>query len=318
MAIKWGYSLNCWHHQSNSVRKDVNERNFKVCSVAGFKGVEMQIGAGRWSPLGFPTIIGQIYGGAKEYKEYLEGLGITDVVGWDCNPARLAGMHGRGYNPSVKEDWGKIAEAVVPYVKFLQEVGSKYLICRPMASWWQEAPVTDEKIAAAAECWNTVGKVTEEYGVKIVLCVDWLCAANSVHAIDLLMEKTDPALVGLCVDTGELAMVQIDPQEVYEAHADRVDLFHFSQVFVADTLEEYKKPFAEDIITNGGERGIVRWFWEMNCPEDPGLVDFEKLMKSIRAHGYDGWIVVVDSQTPEPAASVLFNSWYVQKVLSKI
>ena len=317
MSIKWGYSLNCWTHQSNSVRKDVNERNFKVCSVAGFKGVEMQIGAGRWKPLGFPEIIGQIYGGPEEYTRYLNGLGITDVVGWDCDPCALKGFAG-GYDPSVPDDHEAIAKAVVPYVDFLKKAGSKYLICRPMASWWKCAPVTDKKIITAAECWNKVGKVSAEYGVKILLEPEWLCAANSVHAIDLLMEKTDPELVGLCINTGKLAIVGIDPVAVYEKHAGRVELFHFSQVFVADTLEEYKKPFAEDIITNGGERGIERWFWEMDCPENPGLVDFIKLMKAIRAHGYDGWIVVEDSQTPEPAASVLFNSWYVQKVLSRI
>ena len=317
MSIKWGYSLNCWTHQSNSVRKDSNERNFKVCSVAGFRGVEMQIGAGRWKPLGFPEIIGQIYGGPEEYIKYLNGLGITDVVGWDCDPGKLKGFAG-GYDPSDPADHDKIIKAVLPYVDFLKKIGSRYLICRPTASWWKTAPITAEKIISAAECWNKAGKATAEYGVKVLLCPDWLGAANSVHAIDLLMENTDPALVGLCIDTGELAMVQIDPVALYEKHADRTELFHFSQVFTADTLEEYKKPFAEDIITNGGERGIVRWFWEMDCPENPGLVDFVKLMKSIRAHGYDGWIVVVDSQTPEPAASVLFNSWYVQKVLSKI
>lgn len=317
MSIQWAYSLNCWTHQSNSVRKDVNERNFKVCSVAGFKGIEMQIGAGRWKPLGFPEIIGQIYGGAEEYKKYLEGLGITDVVGWDCDPGTLKGYAG-GYDPFDPAEHDAIAEAVIPYVEFLEKIGSRYLICRPTASWWKAAPVTDDKILTAAECWNKVGKATAKYGVKVLLCPDWLCAANSVHAIDLLMANTDPELVGLCIDTGELAMVQIDPVALYETHADRTELFHFSQVFVADTLEEYKKPFAEDILTNGGERGIVRWFWEMDCPENPGLVDFVKLMESIKAHCYNGWITVVDSQTPEPAASVLFNSWYVQKVLSKI
>ena len=318
MAIKWGYSLNCWTHQSNSIRKDTNERNFKVCAMGKYQGVEMQIRAGRWAPLGFPKIIGQVYGGAKEYKEYLEGLGITDVIGWDCNPGTLGPMHTGGFDTTNESCWDALGEALVPYCEFLQTVGSKYLICRPMNSWWKVNPVTDEKILAAAKCWNKVGAVTAKFGVKVLLHVDWLCAANSVHAIDLLMENTDPALVGLCIDTGELAMVQIDPLAVYEAHADRTEMFHFSQIFVADTLEEYKKPFAEDIITNGGERGIVRWFWEMDCPENPGLVKFVPIMESIKAHGFDGWIVIEDSQTPEPAASVLFNSWYMQKVLQKI
>jgi len=318
MAIKWAYSLNCWTHQSNSVRKDINERNFKVCSIAGFKGVEMQIRAGRWAPLGAPKIIGQIYGGANEYKEYLAGLGITDIVGWDCDRSTLGPMHTGGFNTTVAEDAEKLAAAVEPYAEFLQTVGSKYLICRPMPSYWKLAPVTDEMVIAAAKCWNTVGAATAKYGVKVTLHVDWLCAANSRKAIDLLMANTDPALVGLTIDTGELAMVGIDALEIYEAYADRTDMFHFTQIAVADTLEEYKKPFADDVLIDGGEREIERWFWEMDCPESTGLVDFVELMKAIKAKGFDGWIVVEDSQTPDPAGSVLLNSWYVQKVLSKI
>ena len=115
--------------------------------------------------------------GPEEYTRYLNGLGITDVVGWDCDPGALKGFAG-GYDPSVPDDHEAIAKAVVPYVDFLKKAGSKYLICRPMASWWKCAPVTDEKIITAAECWNKVGKVSAEYGVKILLEPEWLCAAD--------------------------------------------------------------------------------------------------------------------------------------------
>ena len=158
----------------------------------------------------------------------------------------------------------------------------------------------------------------KEYGVKVLLHIDWFCAVNSRHAIDLLMANTDPALVGLCLDTAELAMVGLDPVEIYEAHADRVELFHFNQILVADTLEEYKKPLAELIMMDGGEREIDRWFWELGAPEGPGLVDHEALMRSIKAHGYDGWIIVETRQTPDAHDTCMFDSWYVNHVLKKV
>ncbi|MBR0352798.1 MAG: TIM barrel protein [Oscillospiraceae bacterium] len=316
MAIKWAYSLNAWDNEENSVRKDRNERTFKVIAAAGFKGIEMQIGSGRWKPLGRPLIISQIYGGTKEFDTYLKDLGIEQIVAWDYDPGMMSGEENVfGRDPSEPAQHEGIVAALEQFAAFLGEVGSKYLVIRPMCSYWQTAPVTEEKIAAAAACWNKVGKMTSRYGVKVLLRFDWFCAANDRRAIDKLMAETDPELVGLCLNTGELAIVEIDPIELYEAYADRVGLLQFKDVRVTDSLQEYKKPFAEEIIKNGGERGIDRWFWEMGRTECPGLVDFPTMMKAVRAHGYDGWIVVESDQSADPPASVLFNSWYVQNVL---
>lgn len=320
MSIKWGYSLSAWNHEENSVRKDRNERTFKTISAAGFTGVELLVGSGRWCPLGRPSNIQYIYGDADDFNRYLhKNVNIDQLITWDYDPGAMAAEEDTmGRDPSDPAQHGDITEAVKPYVEFLAQVGSKYLVVRPMLSWWKVNPVTDEKIKTAAECWNKAGKMAAAYGLKILMHIDWLCAANSEKAIDLLMAETDPSLVGLCIDTAELAMVGIDPVALYEKYADRVGLFHFKDARIADTLQEYKKPFAEEILKNGGERKIDRWFWEMGRTEQPGLVDFISLMKAIKSHGYDGWIVVESDQSPDPAASVLYNSWYIQNVLEKV
>ncbi|MCQ2558741.1 MAG: sugar phosphate isomerase/epimerase [Oscillospiraceae bacterium] len=319
MAIKWGYSMNAWTHEENSVRKDRNERTFKVMSAGKFKGVELQVGSGRWNPLGRPLIISQIYGSREEFDAYLKGLGIEQIITWDYNPGMMCGEEGvMGRNPSDPAQHEGIVAAVEQFVEFLSKVGAKIFVVRPMNSYWQVAPVTDDKILAAAECWNKVAAMAAKYDVKIMMRPDWFCAANSRHAIDLLMANTDPNQVGLCINTGELAMVELDPVELYEAYADRVGLIQLKDARVADTLQEYKKPFAEEIIKNGGEREIDRWFWEMGRCEAPGLVDFKAMIKAAKDHGYDGWVVVEGDESPDPPASVLFNSWYVQYVLEKV
>lgn len=320
MSIKWGYSMSAWNHEENSVRKERNERTFKTISAAGFTGVEFQVGSGRWCPLGRPSIMKYIYGDADDFNRYLhKAVNIDQLITWDYDPGAVAAEEDTmGRNPSDTAQHEGIVEAARQYVEYLAQVGGKFLVVRPMLSWWKVNPVTDEKIKAAAVCWNKVGKMAASYGLKILLHVDWLCAANSEKAIDMLMAETDPSLVGLCIDTAELVMVGIDPAALYEKYADRVGLFHFKDARVADTLEEYKKPFAEDILKNGGERKIDRWFWEMGRTEQSGLVDFPALMKAIKAHSYEGWIVVESDQSPDPAASVLYNSWYVQNILKKI
>ena len=320
MSIQWGYSLSAWDHEENSVRKDRNERTFKTISAAGFTGVELIVGSGRWCPLGRPSNIKYIYGDADDFDRYLKKtVAIDQLITWDYDPGAMSAEEDTaGRDPSDPSQHSGIVEATEKYVAFLAAVGSKFLVVRPMLSWWKANPVTDAKIKAAADCWNKVGTMASSYGLKILLRIDWLCAANSLKAIDLLMTETDPATVGLCINTAELVMVGIDPVALYQKYPDRVGLFQFKDVRVADTLEEFKKPFAEDIKKNGGERKIDRWFWEMGRPEQLGLVDFPGLMKAIEDGSYDGWIVVESDQSPDPAASVLYNSWYVQNVLQKI
>lgn len=320
MSIKWGYSFAGFQGMHVGIKKEHNERNFKTVAACGYDGVELLVGTGRTSPLGRPSMIDIVYGGAEEFRDYLKELKAGTVIAWDYDPGAPCGEEscktGRDTTDPVQHQ--SIADALEPFAAYLQRLGGKYIPCRPMRQAWVLGTPSDEQIRNAAECWNKAGSVTARYGVKILLHIDWFCAANDETVIDKLMEYTDPELVGLCLDTAELALAGIDPLKVYENHADRVELFHFGQIFVSDTLEERKRPFAESILQNGGEREIERWFWELGAPERPGLVDHEKLMKAIRTHGYDGWIIVETRQTPDAHASAMLNSWYVNHVLKKI
>lgn len=320
MSIKWGYSFTGFQGMHVGIKKEHNERNFKTVAACGYDGVELQVGTGRMSPLGRPSMIDTVYGGAEEFRTYLEKLKAGPVIAWDYDPGAPCGEESckTGRDATDPAQHQGIAEALEPFAAYLQKLGGKYIPCRPMRQAWVLGPLTEEMIRNAADCWNKAGAVTAKYGVKILLHIDWFCAANDETVIDQLMALTDPALVGLCLDTAELAIAGIDPLAVYEKHADRVELFHFDQILTADTLQERKEPFADMIMQTGGRREIDRWYWELGAPEGPGLVDHEKLMKAIRAHGYDGWIIVETRQTPDAHASAMFSSWYVNHVLKKI
>jgi len=315
--IKWGYSMNQWNTVSNTIRKEQIERAFKVVSVCGFDGIEIQVGTGRWSMLGRPELIEKTFGSLDEFKSFLRSCKLEKVVSWFYDPGAFSAEECTfGRNPINPSEHDGIVEALIPFAKCLQALDALYIVVRPMPSYWQVAPVTEDKIKAAADCWNKVGKMTKEYGIKVLMHIDWLCAIHSEKDIDLILKYTDPETVGLAIDTAEFTLAGIDPKAVYEKHHDRVQLFHFKDVQVVDSLEEYKTENADMILNTGGQRKIERWFWEMGRPE--GLVDFPALYKSIKAHNYSGWIIVESDQSPNPAESAMLNNWYIKNVLSKL
>ncbi|MCQ2557526.1 MAG: TIM barrel protein [Oscillospiraceae bacterium] len=317
--MKFGYSLNSWAHYANNARQDSIERNMKVISVAGYEGIEMQIGTGRMSTLGRPTIIGQVYGSFVKFDEYIKSLGVKQIVAWDYNPGAYCDEEdtpGRDTTDPAQHD--DIAAAVEQFAQALQSVKGTVLPVRVMNSYWTMAPVTDEKILSAAACMNKIGAVTAKYGVKAAIDIDWFCAANSEHAIDLLMANTDPALVGLVVDAAELTMVEIDPVAIVNKYADRIALIRLEQIAQVDTRKEYAGFVAEDILNTGGETAIDRWYWEIDNPEGHNLVDVEGVVKAAKANGYDGWVITECKQTIDPWESCLFSAWYVNKVLKNI
>ena len=58
----------------------------------------------------------------------------------------------------------------------------------------------------------------------------------------MLMERTDPNLVGLCLDTGHYRFGGGDPVEAYTRHADRVWHVHFKGL-----PSRYRCPFPSEM-----------------------------------------------------------------------
>ena len=59
-GIRWAYAINQWKPQFDDfVRREQHERALKTISIAGFEGVELTAGTGRWEPLGNPPAAGR-------------------------------------------------------------------------------------------------------------------------------------------------------------------------------------------------------------------------------------------------------------------
>ena len=100
--------------------------------------------------------------------------------------------------------------------------------------------------------------------------------------IEQLLERTDPSLVGLCVDTGHLAYAGVDILTVTQRHRERVRHVHLKDVS-ASILQQARHSgwsFAEAV-----GRGIF-------VPLGDGLVDLRAMLDVLRSTDYSDWLVV--------------------------
>lgn len=123
--------------------------------------------------------------------------------------------------------------------------------------------------------------------------------------VDELMARTDPALLGLCLDGGHLAYGGGDPLAVLERYAARVWHVHFKDCHPGVAAEARQHGW--DYFT-AVRRGIF-------CELGRGGVDFPCLTATLRRIGYDGWVVVEQDVLPgmgSPADSARHNREYLR------
>jgi inosose dehydratase len=125
--------------------------------------------------------------------------------------------------------------------------------------------------------------------------------------IDQLMTRTDPTLVGLCLDTGHLAYGGGDPVAALACYGSRVWHVHFKDCDA--TILNRARGEEWDYHTAVG-RGIF-------CELGRGMVPFEDALNRLHRCGYSGWIVVeqdVLAGTGTPAASAGRNRAYLRQL----
>ena len=129
MSIKWGYSFAGFQGMHVGIKKEHNERTFKTVAACGYDGVELLVGTGRTSPLGRPSMIDIVYGGAEEFRDYLKELKAGTVIAWDYDPGAPCGEEscktGRDTTDPVQHQ--SIADALEPFAAYLQRLGGKYI-----------------------------------------------------------------------------------------------------------------------------------------------------------------------------------------------
>jgi inosose dehydratase len=162
-----------------------------------------------------------------------------------------------------------------------------------------------ETFAAGAE--RVARTVREETGLRTVFHEHCGGYIETEAEIDELMRRTDPDLLGLCLDTGHIVYGGGDPLAVLERHTSRVWHVHFKDCdpAVADTARA----------TNLGYLNAVRN--RLFCELGAGAVDFAAVVAALKRHAYDGWIVIEQDVFPgygTPAESARRSREYLRNL----
>ncbi|MEZ4870577.1 MAG: TIM barrel protein [Caldilineaceae bacterium] len=122
-----------------------------------------------------------------------------------------------------------------------------------------------------------------------------------------LLDMTDPAVLGLCFDTGHYRFGGGDPIEGLERHADRIWHVHFKdhdpKVAVRSRQEGWNG-------VQSVEHGVF-------CELGHGDVDFPAVLAQLHQRNYQGWIVVEQDVLPgmgSPKASAQRNRAYLARI----
>jgi inosose dehydratase len=165
------------------------------------------------------------------------------------------------------------------------------------AQWSDVAPAID-RIARA---------VRDETGLRTVFHHHCAGFVETPREIDALMERTDPALVGLCLDSGHATYGGGSPADLLQRYRERIWHVHLKdcdpQVAARARTQEWDYHTA---LRHG-----------LFCELGKGSVDFATLLQDLVKTGYDGWIVVEQDVLPAmgaPLDSARRNRHYLQQI----
>jgi len=155
------------------------------------------------------------------------------------------------------------------------------------ARQWDSAAGGVEEIARA---------VRDETGLDTVFhhhCAGHVETAGEIHE---LLERCDPALVGLCLDSGHATYAGASPLELLARYRQRIRHVHLKdcEPRVADAARREEWDYQTAL-----RRGVF-------CELGRGSVDFPALVHELAGQGYSGWVVV--EQDVLPAMGAPFES----------
>lgn len=146
----------------------------------------------------------------------------------------------------------------------------------------------------------------DEFGLKTVMHPHVGGYLETPREVDALMSRTDPDLVGLCLDTGHAMYGGDDPVALHARWPARVRYLH---------LKDCDRRVLDEVRARGGDYydGVRSGVF----PElGRGSVDFAALLNALRVHGFAGWGVVEQDILPgqgiDPSASARRNLDYLR------
>ncbi len=199
-------------------------------------------------------------------------------------------------------------EGQTPFIVLADDNGKDPVRTRGAGRITPDLGLSTEAWETAAATANAVAKaVKDETGLRTVFhhhCGGYVETPNETAR---LLELTDPALLGLCLDTGHYRYGGGDPLAAFERFRSRLWHVHFKdcQPEVAEQARQEGWDYFKAVA--GG----------VFCELGQGEVPFEQVKKALEEMGYEGWIVVEQDVLPgmgSPKSSAARNRAYLRSI----
>jgi inosose dehydratase len=164
--------------------------------------------------------------------------------------------------------------------------------------WWDTAAEGAEDIARA---------VRDEAGLRTVFHHHCATFVETPQEIQALMERTDPTLLGLCLDTGHATYGGGSPADLLQQFRERIWHVHFKDCDPRVAAQALTEEWDYQTALRHG----------LFCELGKGSVDFAALLGTLQTTGYNGWIVVEQDVLPAmgaPLDSARRNRLYLREI----
>ncbi|WHY72700.1 myo-inosose-2 dehydratase [Fictibacillus enclensis] len=228
---------------------------------------------------------------------------------------RIAGQWFSSY--IVRDGVEEVSKAFHKHCEYLKEVHATVAIVSEQTYGIQgtgknvftEKPsFTDKEWNQLCQGLNELGKIAEQYDLKLVFHHHMGTGVQTLAEVNRLMENTDSNYVHLLYDTGHIYVSEGDYMLLLNKHMDRIKHVHFKDVrqTVRDQCHQVGRSFLQSFLAG-----------MFTVPGD-GCIDFTKVYNKLLESDYSGWIVIEAEQDPSiahPLEYALKARKYIDKEL---
>jgi inosose dehydratase len=148
---------------------------------------------------------------------------------------------------------------------------------------------------------------TEEFGLQVTMHAHAAGFVEFEDELEDVLAAIEPALLGVCLDTGHCEYAGFDPVAFYRKHSERVTYLHFKDV---DSAVRRRAIESRTGFYDACAAGLF-------CNLGEGVVDFLALKAALIAANFTGWATIEQDRDPKGERSTLADATANLKFLKK-
>ncbi len=214
-----------------------------------------------------------------------------------------------------RDRWDAELERAMGIAEFLAQNGGRVLVAAEAGDDRRrgEAGHVDESRGLSGGEWRSLGEGLNALGRRLEPLGMTLAFHNHVGTYvetpaetARLLDETDPALVGWCLDIGHLAFGGGNAIDLLPRYAARVRHVHVKDVDAVVLAEAKAEGWSFG-------QALAHYIFP---PLGQGIARIPDVVAALRGVGYDGWYVIEQDTAPDPTATARANREYLEGLLA--